>query len=83
MPRQSSLPMVLPTRVVDMDAGWDSSLAAPTRPTADVALGDEEGLFELVAERGSLTRLARNERVCVGQCEVRYSYFVRSGNVAV
>ena len=75
--------MVLPTRVVDMDAGWDSSLAAPPRPTADVALGDEEGLFELVAERGSLTRLARNERVCVGQCEVRYSYYVRSGNVAV
>jgi len=37
--------------------GWESSLAAPTRPTADVALGDEEGLFELVAERGSLTRL--------------------------
>lgn len=45
------------TRVVDMDAGWESLSAAPTRPPANVDLGDEAGLFEFFAERGSLVRL--------------------------
>lgn len=75
--------MVLPTRVVDMDAGWDSSSAAPRAQPQMWPSAMKRASSSSLLNAAHSHALARNERVCVGQCEVRYSYQVRSGNVAV